>query len=124
MFLFFVLSNPATTEIYTYCHTLSLHDALPLYPNSWLGSEVRGWHMDDPEVAFPLFERAQALGIKVIAIHKAVPLGPVPMEHYRVDDIDRALTAFPDPPLENVPDRKSTSLNYSHYSASRMPVLQ
>src|SRR3546814_6907342 len=51
--------------------------------------------MDDPEVAFPLFERAQALGIKVIAIHKAVPLGPVPMEHYRVDDIDRALTAFP-----------------------------
>src|SRR3546814_8517206 len=90
MFLFFVLSNPATTEIYTYCHTLSLHDALPIYPNSWLGSEVRGWHMDDPEVAFPLFERAQALGIKVIAIHKAVPLGPVPMEHYRVDDIDRS----------------------------------
>src|SRR3546814_16175659 len=58
--------------------------------------------MDDPEVAFPLFERAQALGIKVIAIHKAVPLGPVPMEHYRVDDIDRALTAFPDLQFEIV----------------------
>src|SRR3546814_21066643 len=49
---------------------------LKLYPNSWLGSEVRGWHLDDPEVAFPLFARAQALGIKVIAIHKAVPPGP------------------------------------------------
>jgi predicted TIM-barrel fold metal-dependent hydrolase len=75
---------------------------LKLYPNSWVGSEVRGWHMDDPEVAFPLFERARSLGIKVVAIHKAVPLGPVPMEHYRVDDIDRALTAFPDLQFEIV----------------------
>src|SRR3546814_2636657 len=23
-------NDPATTEIYTYCHTLSLHDALPI----------------------------------------------------------------------------------------------
>lgn len=69
---------------------------LKMYPNSWLGSEVLGWKMDDPEVAFPLFERAQKLGIKTVAIHKALPLGPVPMEHYRVDDIDRACIAFPD----------------------------
>lgn len=69
---------------------------LKLYPNSWLGDEVTGWLMDDPEVAFPLFERARQLGIKVIAVHKAVPLGPVPLEHYRVDDIDRAAAAFPD----------------------------
>jgi predicted TIM-barrel fold metal-dependent hydrolase len=68
---------------------------LKLYPNSWVGSEVRGWKMDDPEIAFPLFERAQALGIKVVAIHKALPLGPVAMEHYKVDDIDRAAMAFP-----------------------------
>lgn len=69
---------------------------LKLYPNSWLGEEIRGWKMDDPEVAFPLFERAQSLGIKVVAVHKALPLGPVPMEHYRVDDIDRACMAFPE----------------------------
>lgn len=68
---------------------------LKLYPNSWMGREVRGWKMDDPEVAFPLFERAQALGIKAVAVHKALPLGPVEMEHYRVDDIDRACMAFP-----------------------------
>src|SRR3546814_17105985 len=24
------LNDPATTEFYTYCHTLSLHDALPI----------------------------------------------------------------------------------------------
>src|SRR3546814_9027224 len=29
-FLFF--NDTATTEIYTYLHTLSLHDALPIYP--------------------------------------------------------------------------------------------
>jgi predicted TIM-barrel fold metal-dependent hydrolase len=51
--------------------------------------------MDDPEIAFPLFERAEKLGIKVVAVHKALPLGPVPMEHYKVDDIDRACMAFP-----------------------------
>src|SRR3546814_15285305 len=27
---FFFFNDPATTEIYTYCHTLSLHDALPI----------------------------------------------------------------------------------------------
>jgi predicted TIM-barrel fold metal-dependent hydrolase len=68
---------------------------LKLYPNSWVGNEVHAWSMDDPEVAFPLFERAQKRGLKVVAIHKAVPLGPVPIESYRMDDIDRAAIAFP-----------------------------
>jgi uncharacterized protein len=69
---------------------------LKLYPNSWTGDEVRGWLMNDPEVAFPLFERAQQLGLRAVAVHKALPLGPVELLHYRVDDIDRAAIAFPD----------------------------
>jgi uncharacterized protein len=69
---------------------------LKLYPNSWAGNQVRGWRMDDPEIAYPLFERAQHHGLKVVAIHKAVPLGRVPLEHYRVDDVDRAAADFPD----------------------------
>ncbi len=69
---------------------------LKLYPNSWATGNFGAWKMDDPEVAFPVFERARQLGIKVIAIHKAVPLGPVPIEHYKMDDIDRAAIAFPD----------------------------
>src|SRR3546814_14577361 len=28
--LFFFFNHTPTTEIYTYCHTLSLHDALPI----------------------------------------------------------------------------------------------
>src|SRR3546814_12271361 len=30
--IFFFFNDTATTEIYTSCHTLSLHDALPIYP--------------------------------------------------------------------------------------------
>lgn len=75
---------------------------LKLYPNSWAGEKILGWFMDDPEVAFPLFDRARELGIKVVAIHKAVPLGPVPLEHYRMDDIDRAAIEFPDLTFEVV----------------------
>src|SRR3546814_20413884 len=30
----FFLNDPATTDIYTYGHTLSLHDALPIYDGS------------------------------------------------------------------------------------------
>jgi hypothetical protein len=67
-----------------------------LYPNTFIADQVHGWRMDDPEVAFPVFERAQKLGLKVVAIHKAVPMGPVPMDVYKVDDIDRAAIAFPD----------------------------
>src|SRR3546814_19642575 len=34
VFLFFFVNDTATTEIYTYRHTLSLHDALPISPMS------------------------------------------------------------------------------------------
>src|SRR3546814_15818158 len=31
LWFFFFFNNTATTEIYTYLHTLALHDALPIY---------------------------------------------------------------------------------------------
>jgi uncharacterized protein len=67
---------------------------LKMYPSQV--EPDRSWRMDDPELAFPLFEAAQERGIKTVAIHKAVPLGPVPMNPYRVDDVDGAAGAFPD----------------------------
>ncbi len=67
---------------------------LKLYPDEV--EPFRSWRMDDPDLAYPLFERAQELGIKTIAIHKAVPNGPVPINPYRVDDIDGAAIHFPD----------------------------
>src|SRR6202166_3615750 len=75
---------------------------LKLYPNSYTADGVVGWHIDDSEIAFPIFQRALDLGLKAVAIHKAIPLGPVPMEHYRMDDIDAAADAFPDLQFEVV----------------------
>jgi hypothetical protein len=37
---------------------------LKLYPNSYTADGVVGWHMDDPEIAFPLFQRALEPGLK------------------------------------------------------------
>jgi predicted TIM-barrel fold metal-dependent hydrolase len=73
---------------------------LKLYPDEV--EPFRSWRMDDPELAYPLFERAQKLGIKTVAIHKAIPNGPVPINPYRVDDVDGAAIHFPDLSFEIV----------------------
>jgi hypothetical protein len=68
-----------------------------MYPSSWLGGKTpENWMMNDPEVAYPLFERARQLGVKVMAIHKALPMGPVERKEYAPDDVDRAAIDFPD----------------------------
>ncbi len=56
----------------------------------------RSWRLDDADLAFPLIERALEHGLKTVAIHKAAPLGPVPMNPYRVDDVDGAAGRFPE----------------------------
>jgi predicted TIM-barrel fold metal-dependent hydrolase len=66
---------------------------LKLYPDAV--EPFRSWRMDDPKLAYPLFERAQKLGIKTVAVHKAIPNGPVPINPYRVDDVDGAAIHFP-----------------------------
>src|SRR3546814_11932158 len=43
---FFFFNDTATTEIYTYLHTLSLHDALPIYlhaGDTGFGAAATGW---------------------------------------------------------------------------------
>jgi predicted TIM-barrel fold metal-dependent hydrolase len=67
---------------------------LKLYPDEV--EPFRSWRMDDPKLAYPLFERAQKLGIRTVAIHKAIPNGPVPINPYKVDDVDGAAIHFPD----------------------------
>jgi predicted TIM-barrel fold metal-dependent hydrolase len=54
------------------------------------------WRMDDPRVAFPVFEKAQDLGVNLIGVHKGVPLGPQPVEATQTWDMDGAAAAFPD----------------------------
>src|SRR3546814_1329309 len=40
--MYFLFNDPATTEIYPYCHTLSLHDALPIFGDIELFAEAEG----------------------------------------------------------------------------------
>jgi uncharacterized protein len=54
------------------------------------------WRMDDPRVAFPVFEKAQELGVNLIGVHKGVPLGPQPIESTQTWDMDGAAANFPD----------------------------
>ena len=48
------------------------------------------WRMDDPKIAFPIFEKAQELGVNLIGVHKGVPLGPQHIEHTQTWDMDGA----------------------------------
>jgi predicted TIM-barrel fold metal-dependent hydrolase len=54
------------------------------------------WRMDDPKVAFPIYEKAMELGINLIGVHKGVPLGPQPIEATQTWDMDGAAANFPD----------------------------
>jgi predicted TIM-barrel fold metal-dependent hydrolase len=75
---------------------------LKFYPVDLVDGSLRTVQMNDPELLYPFYERAQKRGIKVIAMHKAVPMGPVPLAPYRPDDVDEACFAFPELAFEVV----------------------
>ena len=70
---------------------------LKLYPHQV--NPYRRWKASDDSV-LRLIEAARGLGIKTIAIHKALPNGSVPLESYRVDDMEIAADVFPDMSFE------------------------
>ncbi len=64
-----------------------------LYPHQM--DPYRHWLTND-ETVLRLIERAQTLGLKSIAIHKALPNGSVPLAPYRIgEDFEQAADAFP-----------------------------
>ncbi|MPQ97435.1 amidohydrolase family protein [Modestobacter sp. I12A-02628] len=69
--------------------------ALKLYPIDLVEGRVTGLDMGDPEVCFPVFQRAVERGLTVVAIHKALPVGPGPVEALRSADVEAAAVAFP-----------------------------
>ncbi len=50
----------------------------------------RTFRMDDEALMGPVYDKALELGLKVVAVHKALPNGPVPLAPYRMDDVDAA----------------------------------
>lgn len=70
---------------------------LKLYPASWQEKGVQTWAMNDPKVAFPVFELAGELGLRHIAVHKALPIGPIEYRGaFNVMDFEGAAAHFPD----------------------------
>jgi len=69
---------------------------LKLYPTSWNGKEPISWRMDDPKLIYPLYEKASKMGLRHVAVHKAVPIGPFAVgQAYNPNDIENAATDFP-----------------------------
>jgi len=53
-----------------------------------------GWWLSDEKIAYPMLEKAQALGITNICAHKGLPLGPV-ADYNHPRDILKAAADFP-----------------------------
>jgi predicted TIM-barrel fold metal-dependent hydrolase len=68
---------------------------IKMYPMDIVNGEVNSYRLDDPEIAFPILERIQQLGGKIVATHKAVPQGQVPSEPFAPHDVAGAASAFP-----------------------------
>lgn len=54
------------------------------------------WRCDDREIAYPMYEKALDLGIKVIQFHKGFPITRSPLDQLSPLDLERAIRDFPD----------------------------
>jgi uncharacterized protein len=55
----------------------------------------RGWFMDDERVAYPMLEKARALKVPIVCVHKGLPLGPIE-DYNHPRDLIKAAKDFPD----------------------------
>jgi len=75
---------------------------LKLYAARYYNGDTLANRMDDPTYAYPMIERAIERGVKVIASHKALPIGPVHYEPYGVSDFPLACARYPEMNFEVV----------------------
>ena len=77
-------------------------DGLKLYPAFFYDGNGEGWRLDGNDFATPLLEACQRLGIRHVAVHKALWLEPAPESAFAIDDMDAGLSRFPDIQFEMV----------------------
>ncbi|KRB85305.1 hypothetical protein ASE00_00400 [Sphingomonas sp. Root710] len=73
-----------------------------MYPLDMVEGRLVENRFDDEKLMFPLFEKMCERGLKVVAVHKAVPLAPTLVDRYHVDDMAPAIAAFPELTFEIV----------------------
>jgi len=70
-------------------------NGLKLYPAFFYDGIGAGWRLDGDDFAGPLLEAAYDLGIRNVAVHKALWLPPAPREAFDVEDVGSALDRYP-----------------------------
>jgi predicted TIM-barrel fold metal-dependent hydrolase len=65
------------------------------YPLDLIDGRIVENRLDDEKLMFPLFDHLVKRGIKVVAVHKAVPLPPDLINRYHLEDMEPAIKAFP-----------------------------
>ncbi len=60
------------------------------------GHERGSWGCDDEELAYPMYERCQELGIRTIQFHKGVPFGLQPLGPLSPLDLEAPARDFPE----------------------------
>jgi len=67
--------------------------SIKLYPAHPFG---HAWRMDDPQVAYPMYELMLKLGVNLVQVHKGDPQGAEFLEDLHPRDIHQAALDFPD----------------------------
>ncbi len=76
---------------------------LKMYPASWHEGRVDSWKMNDPEIAYPVIEKAGELGLRHVAVHKSIPIEPVEFgDAFNPADFEGAAVNFPEMNFEIV----------------------
>jgi hypothetical protein len=79
-----------------------MEEAVARYPiKAWKsytqwGPEGVGWELDDPAVGVPFIEKARALGVRTICVHKGLFFSGFPEQYGRCADVGRAAKLYPD----------------------------
>lgn len=73
------------------------HSSWKLYPHTTPpGSNGKPWWLDDEKVAYPFFQKARELGIKLVSVHKGFPTTGQHAEHSHPRDVKKAALDHPD----------------------------
>jgi predicted TIM-barrel fold metal-dependent hydrolase len=71
-------------------------DGLKLYPVFFYGGRSFGWTLAGADFAMPLLRAAHDMGIRNVAVHKALAIGPIRIESFKVADVEVPAAEFPD----------------------------
>jgi predicted TIM-barrel fold metal-dependent hydrolase len=70
-------------------------DAWKAYTGACPKGFEHGWFVDDEKIAYPMLEKARALGVRRFCVHKGLPLGAV-ADYNHPRDLIKAAKDFPD----------------------------